>query len=159
MPSGIVINSVQDVVAVASQILEKAQEEVTWLIPPSLIPLLEYYDFVAESITPFLQKGGVSRGITPLSYANVEAIQGSLSRGEDVRHSDEPHELFMFVGDRRYSISAVNVGVKKFTPDTAIVAFWSASPIYAEYLLASFENVWTKAAPAEQRIQELLKEG
>ncbi len=158
MVTGKVINSVQDALAVGAQILETARQEVVWLIPPSLIPLLERDEFVAESITPFLQRGGVSRGIIFISYANVEAIQGSLSRGEDIRHSDEQHELFMFVGDRQYSISAVNVGVDEYTPDTPIVAFWSESPTYAEYLLASFENVWSKAVPAEERIQQLLKQ-
>ncbi|MGZ4846747.1 MAG: hypothetical protein ACXV7G_11995 [Halobacteriota archaeon] len=157
MASGIVINSVQDALAVASQILDEAQQEVVWLIPPSLIPLLVRHDF-AERTTPFLKRGGVSRGIIPVSHANVDAIQTSLSRGEDVRHSDRPQELFMFIGDRRYSVSAINVGVDEFTLATPVVAFWSENPTYAEYLLASFESAWSQAVPAAHRIEELLSQ-
>ncbi|MGZ4847061.1 MAG: hypothetical protein ACXV5H_10375 [Halobacteriota archaeon] len=155
MTSGIVINSVLDALAVASQILEAAHDEVVWLIPPSLIPLLARYSF-AEKITPFLKQGGVSRGIVPLSHANVEEIQASLARGEDVRHCDEVRELFMFVGDKQHSISAINTGVHNLTLDTPVIAFWSEDPTYAEYLLASFESAWSHAVPAEERIKELL---
>ncbi len=127
-----------------------------WLIPPSLVPLLARFNFASESITPFLQRGGTSRGIVPLPYVNVEAMQTSLSRGEDVRHSDEVHELFMLVGDRQYSVSSINIDVDEYTFDTPIVAFWSESPTYAEYLLASFETAWSQAVPAAQKIEELL---
>ncbi|MGZ4909089.1 MAG: hypothetical protein ACXV5F_10625 [Halobacteriota archaeon] len=159
MASGIVINSVRDALAVASQILEAAQQEVVWLIPPSLVPLLVRFNFASENITPFLQRGGVSRGIIPLSYANIEAMQTSLSRGEDVRHSDEVHEMFMLVGDRHYSVSAINIGAGEYTLDTPIVAFWNEDPTYAEYLLTSFENAWSHAVPAAQRIEELVAQG
>ncbi len=142
MTSGIVISSVRDALAIASQILE-ATEEIVWLIPPSLVPLLRRLNFENDSITPFLQRGGVSRGIIPLSHANVESMQTSLSRGEDVRHSDEVHELFMLVGDKQHSVSAINIGVDEYTLDTPIVAFWSEDPTYAEYLLASFESAWS----------------
>ncbi len=156
MPSGLVINSVKDVLAVASQILETARQEVVWLIPPSLVPLLVHYSFT-EKTRPFMGQGGISRGILPLSASNVEATQGSLSRGEEIRHSDEVNELYMFVGDKQYSVSAINIGVEEYTLDTPVTAFWSESPTYAEYLLTSFESVWSRAVPAEERIQKLLK--
>ncbi len=80
-----------------------------------------------------------------------------LSLGEDLRHSDLHYEVFMIVGDRRHSLSAINIGVEEYTLDTPITAFWSESPTYAEYLLASFENVWSRAVPAAQKIEELPK--
>jgi hypothetical protein len=64
----------------------------------------------------------------------------------------------MIVGDKQQSISAINLGVQEYTLDTPITAFWSESPNYAEYLLTSFENIWCQAVPAEERIQELLKQ-
>ncbi len=82
----------------------------------------------------------------------------SLKNGEDVRHSDEVHELFMYIGDRQQSISAINIGIDEYTLGTPVTAFWSEDPTYAEYLLASFENVWSRAVPAEERIQELEQE-
>jgi hypothetical protein len=65
----------------------------------------------------------------------------------------------MIVGDKQQSLSAINLGVQEYTIDTPITAFWSESLNYAEYLLTSFENVWSEAVPAEERIQELLKQG
>jgi hypothetical protein len=82
-----------------------------------------------------------------------------LDAGEDIRHSDEGHELFMFVGDKQQSISSLNIGVKEFTLDTPVTAFWSDSPNYAEYLVTSFENAWSEAIPAKERIKELLEQG
>ena len=157
MASGVVINSVRDALAVALQILESAQEELVWLIPPSINSLSRNYDFV-EKARAFIQQGGASRGIVPISQANVGEVQMSLKNGEDVRHSDEVHELFMYVGDRQQSISAINIGIDEYTLDTPVTAFWSEDPTYAEYLLASFENAWSQAVPAEKRIQELEQE-
>jgi hypothetical protein len=82
-----------------------------------------------------------------------------LDAGEDIRHSDEAHELYMFVGDKQQSISSLNIGVKEFTLDTPVTAFWSDSPNYAEYLVTSFENAWLEAIPAKERIKELLEQG
>ncbi len=158
MPSGLVINGVKDALAVAEEILESAQEEVVWLIPASINSLSIGYDFV-EKIRAFVQRGGVSRGVVPISRANVEEIQLFTDVGEDIRHSDDAQELFMYVGDRRESISSINVGIHDFTLDTPAISFWSQSPTYAEYLLASFENVWSQAVPARERIQELLEQG
>ncbi len=76
--------------------------------------------------------------------------------GEDIRHSDAVHELFMYVGDKRESVSSINIGVVEYTLDTPVVAFWSESHTYAEYLLTAFESAWSQAVPAEQRIEELL---
>jgi hypothetical protein len=65
----------------------------------------------------------------------------------------------MIVGDRQHSLSAMYADVKEFTLDTPIVAFSCESPIYAEYLIAAFEKAWSEAAPAEERLRELLEQG
>lgn len=158
MASGLVINSVQDVLAAALQILESAREEVVWLIPASVNSLSLAYGGV-EKVRAFIQQGGVSRGVVRVSPANVKEIQMFLDAGEDIRHSDEVHEVFMYVGDKQQSVSAINTGVEEFTLDTPVTAFWSEDPTYAEYLLTSFENAWARAVPAERRIQELVEQG
>jgi hypothetical protein len=90
---------------------------------------------------------------------NVERVRKRLDFGEDLRHSDRFHEVFLCIGDKQQSISAINLGVQEYTLDTPVTAFWSDSPAYAEYLLTSFENVWSEAVPAEVRIKELLEQG
>jgi len=156
MPIGTVITSVKDVLAAALGIVESAQKEVVWVIPASINTLSLTYGGV-EKIKAFIQKGGLSRGVVQISPANITEIQLFLDAGEDIRHSDELHGVYMFVGDKQQSISSLNIGVKEFTLDTPVTAFWSENPSYAEYLFKSFENAWSEAVPAEERIQELLE--
>jgi len=160
MPAGSIITNAEDFVAVVLKILETARHETAFIFSPSLLSFAGTYDS-AEHAKRFIENGGVVRGIVPISLANIEAARLRLDIGEDLRHSDEVHEFLMFVGDRRYSISAINIGIDDFTGGTPFTAFWSESLPYAEYLLASFENAWSRAIPAERRIQELLehKEG
>ncbi len=157
MPAGIVINSVEDFIAMSLQILDTAEREALFLYPPSLLSLAGTCDTV-EHVKRFVERGGVVRGITTVSPANIEETRMRLDAGEDLRHSNTAHEVFMFVGDRQHSVSVTNVGVEEFTLDTPITAFWSDDPTYAAYLLVLFETAWKNAIPADQRLHELEKE-
>ncbi len=156
MPSGFIIHNVKDALAAALQILESAQEEVLWLIPASVNSLSITQGFV-EKVRELIQRGGVSRGVVSVSSDNIAEIRTFLAAGEDIRHSDKVCEVFMYIGDKRESISSLNIGVEEYTLNTPVTAFWSEDPTYAAYLLASFESVWAHAAPAEERIRELIK--
>ncbi|MDD1720444.1 MAG: hypothetical protein LUP95_00415 [Euryarchaeota archaeon] len=153
-PGGTVINGVEDGIAVIAEIFESAKHEIAFLSPPSVLSIAGTFDSV-ENARRFIQNGGVLRGITTVSPANVEETRTRLAIGEDLRHSDLHYEFFMMVGDRQQSLSAINIGIDEYTLDTPLVAFWSDDPTYAEYLLTSFENAWSQAIPAEERIQEL----
>ncbi len=83
----------------------------------------------------------------------------SVESGENIRHSNTIHELFMYVGDKRRSVSSINIGIEEYTLGSSVTAFWSDDPTYAEYLLTSFERAWSQAVPAARRIDELLAEG
>ncbi len=155
MVSGIAINSVADSVAIISKILESAEREIIFVTSPSLLSIAGTY-YTVERAERFIENGGVLRGVTTVSPANIEEICTRIDVGLDLRHSDYPHELSLFVGDKRYSISGINTGVDEYALDTPVSGFWSENPAYAEFLLASFENAWSKAVPAEERIQELL---
>ncbi len=78
--------------------------------------------------------------------------------GLDLRHSDQFHELSLFVGDKQYCICGMNTGADTYTLDTPVVGFWSEDPVYAEFLLIFFETAWSQAVPAEERIRELSKQ-
>ncbi len=157
MPSGFIIHNVKDALAAALGILESEQKEVAWLVPPSVHSLSMTHGLF-EAMKTFVQKGGVSRGIVFVSRENMDEIRMCVASGEDVRHSNAIHELFMYVGDKQTSVSAINIGVEEYTLDTPVTAFWSESQTYAEYLLTSFESAWSRALPAEQRIEELTKQ-
>ncbi len=157
MPAGAVINTVEDIVAVVLGIFDSAKHELVLLAPPSLLSIAGTYHTV-ERAKQFIENGGVLRAITTISPANVEEAQMRLDIGIDLRHSDQVHELYMFVGNGQHSISGINIGVDEYTVDTPVTAFWSEDPTYAEDLLASFESAWSKAVPAEERILELEEE-
>ena len=158
MPSGFIIHDVKDALAAALGILESEQKEVAWIVPPSVHTLATALGFF-EAMKELVKRGGVSRGIVSVSRENMDEIQMCLESGEDIRHSDAIHEVFMYVGDKQQSVSSINIGVEEYTLDMPVSAFWSASPVYAEYLLASFENAWSRGVPAEERIRELLSRG
>lgn len=129
----------QSAIAVILSIFESTKHEIVFIQPPSLIRLAANYASM-QSAERFIQNGGAVRGIIPISRHNVERVPKRLDIGYDLRHCDQIHEVFMLVGDKQQSISAINLGVREYTLDTPISAFWSDSPAYAEYLLTSFEN-------------------
>jgi len=156
MPAATIVNGLEDAIAEIMAIFESAQHEIDFIVPAYRLPVAATYDTV-EKVKQFIQHGGAVRGITAVSRANIKEIQTRLDIGENLRHSDL-HEIFMFVADRQQSVSAINIGTEEYTRDTPLIAFRSEDPTYAEYLLASFENVWSQAVPAAQRIQELEQE-
>jgi len=158
MPAGTIVNGVKDIVAVVFNLYDYTKNEISFLVPPSLLSIAGTLDTLQHA-KRFIENGGAVRAITTISRANVEESHTRLDIGEDLRHCDTLSEIFMFVGDKQYSVSSINIGVQEYTLDTPVTAFWSESPAYAEYLLASFENAWSQAAPAEERIQELLRQG
>ncbi len=157
MPPGFIINGVKDALAAALGILESEQKEVAWLVPPSVHSFATTLGLF-EAMRIFVKQGGISRGIVSVSHENIDEIRMSVESGEDIRHSDAVHELFMYVGDMRKSVSSINLGLEEYTLDTPVVAYWSEDPKYAEYLLAAFEIAWAQAVPAEERIHELEQE-
>ncbi len=158
MPSGFVIHDVKDALAAALGVLESEQKEVAWIVPPSVHTLATALGFF-EAMREFVKQGGVSRGIVSVSRENMDEIQMCVECGEDIRHSDAVHDVFMYVADKQQSVSSINIGVEEYTLGTPVAAFWCRSPVYAEYLLASFENAWSRSVPAEEQIRELLSRG
>jgi len=158
MPTELVVTGVKDALAVGLEIVESAKEQLVWLIPPSILSLWISQGF-AEKTIAFIRNGGVSRGIVQISRANVRDVEICLEGGEDVRHSHDGRGLFFVVGDGWQSISAINIGISDFALDTPATAFWSDNPTYAQYLLDSFEQAWSQAVPAAERMQELSEQG
>jgi len=100
MTDGTIIKSIKDAVAVISQIIESAENEVAWLVPrPSLVYALHYN--IIEQSKMLIQSGAHIRGIVDFSYPYIGIIQQLLDAGQDVRHFDKHQELFMVVADTR----------------------------------------------------------
>ena len=155
MPNGTIITSVTDAIAVVSQIVESAENEVAWLVPrPSLIYALQFG--IIEQSKTLIQNGVRIRGIVDFSYPYINVVRKLLDTGQDVCHVDNYRGMFMVIADAK-SISSMSIITESLSIDSPIVAFWSENPSYTEYLLSVFEQVWEQAIPATQRIEELLK--
>jgi hypothetical protein len=157
MAKGTIVESVKDALAVASSIIESAQIETAWLLPPTMLVFAAQYGLPKKSKT-LIQNGGRVRGVFEISSPYVEVVRSLLDIGENVRHVDEYEGVFFLVGDKKQSISSLHVRTRELSIDDQIVAFWSKDPNYADYLLLNFELAWTQGTDAQKRISELLKE-
>jgi hypothetical protein len=158
MTSGTIIESVKDAIAVASTIIESTEMKVSWLVPAPLLVFAARFSLLEKSRV-LIQKGGRARGITEISPPYVEVVRELIDIGTGVRHVEQYTGAFMVVGDSRQSISTIGVNVADHSLDGKIIAFWSADPDYAAYLLSSFDRTWAEATDAQERIQELGESG
>jgi hypothetical protein len=156
MPSGTIIKSVKDAIAVALTIVGSAEKEVSWLIPAPLLVFGARFNLNDKSRV-LIQKGGRERGITEISPPYVKVVSELIDIGVGVRHVEQYTGEFMVVGDCRQSISAIEVNIKHLSLDDTLVALWTENPDYAAYLLSSFDRTWAESTDAQKRIQELGK--
>ena len=157
MPKGTIIASVRDTLAVGSNIIESAKNEVVWLLPPTMV------GFAAQFEIPNKSKMQIANGVRIKSMFRISAPYVTLARslldiGEDLRHIDQYEGVFFLVGDRKFSVSSMHIDIEGLSLDDKVVAFWSESPAYAEYLLSHFDQAWAKGVDAQERIRELLEQ-
>ncbi|MGZ4922278.1 MAG: TrmB family transcriptional regulator [Halobacteriota archaeon] len=133
--------------------------ETEWLsvVPDTAIVVTSQFGFVPLE-QEFIEGGGKIRSIVNITYPIVPTIRELLDIGEEIRHSNELGVLFTIL-DRRICISAINAELSRFTLDEPLTALYTDDPVYAQYLISTFELLWEQAIPAEERIQELLKQG
>ncbi len=156
-----ILENVKDVIAAGSTLVESAQNDIIWLLPPQMLVFAGQYGLNDKSKT-LIGKGGRVRGITQISETYLRVVRELLDIGEDVRHIDQYQGEFILVVDRRESISSIPqqiVELGDLSLDDRVVGFWTDDPSYAEYLTAAFESAWTEAVGANKRIGELLEQG
>jgi hypothetical protein len=158
MVSATLVKSIKDAIAVASTIIESSEREIVWLVPAPMLAMGAPYN-IDEKSKVLIQKGGRARAITAISSPYVETVRQHLDMGEDVGHVEHYDGVFFLIGDKTQSISSIHINVEDLSVDDQIAAFWSRDPTYAEYLLLNFEQAWAQGVDAQERIDELLKEG
>jgi hypothetical protein len=158
MAKGTIVTNVKDALAVGSNIIESATNEIVWLLPPEVLVFSVHYG-LPEKCKMLIEKGGRVRGIFRISSPFIELARSLLDIGENLRHVDQYEGVFFLVADKKQSISSMHVDAENLTLDGEIVAFWSEDPTYAEYLLSNFEPAWERGVDAQERILELLERG
>ncbi|MDD1720768.1 MAG: hypothetical protein LUP95_02130 [Euryarchaeota archaeon] len=74
-------HGLKDALAVVVEIFELAQREITFIVPPSMFSIAATsYDTMPRA-NRFIEHGGVLRGITTVSPANVEETRMRLTIG------------------------------------------------------------------------------
>jgi len=154
MAKGIIIESVKDALAAGSNILESAEKEVVWLLEPAILALSFQFDIPNKS-KMLIEKGGRVRGITKISGTSFDVARRLLDNGEELRLIDQYQGALMLVGDKKESISSINVNMEDVSIDDPLVAFWTDDQAYADFLIATFETAWNEAVDEEKRLREL----
>ncbi|MGZ4894591.1 MAG: hypothetical protein ACXV29_11225, partial [Halobacteriota archaeon] len=105
-------------------------------------------------------RGGRIRFITDISYPMVEIIRQHLDAGMEVRHFGEYEGLLFGVFDGKIGMSAINAAnLTRVSLSVPVSVLWTDDRTYAQYLESTFELLWRQSIQAEERIQELLKQG
>ncbi|MGZ4864772.1 MAG: TrmB family transcriptional regulator [Halobacteriota archaeon] len=152
-----IIKSMKELIAVCMPLIDGLQEE--WLIAtPGILTVFASLFGVNEAVYEVIKRGGKVRVIVDISYQIIEPVREMISIGEEVRHIDQQGITFV-VFDKKISISAINAEVKHVSLNAPVSGLWTDDPVYAHYLASTFEMLWSQAIDAEERIQQLLKEG
>jgi sugar-specific transcriptional regulator TrmB len=153
-----ILKSAKDVLTISLSALTSAEKEWIAVVPPIATVLSSL--FVIEDDKEFIDRGGRIRFITDITYPYVELIQEHLKAGMEVRHFDQYSGLLFFVFDGKISLSVINAAdLKRASLSDPVSVLWTDDPTYAQYLVSTFEMVWLQSSSAEERIQELLKQG
>jgi len=100
MADGTIITNVINILAICSNIIEPAENEVVYISPQSLLVLASQFS-LTERTKAFIEKGGRMRGITDISYPYIEEIRNFLDNGVDVSHFHKYLRTFVLVEVRK----------------------------------------------------------
>lgn len=153
-----ILKSAKEVLTVSLSALASAKKEWIAVVPP--IATVFSSLFVIEEDKEFIGRGGRIRIITDITYPYIESIREHLEAGMEVRHFEKYSGLLFFVFDEKICLNVINAAdLKRVSLSELVSVLWTDDPAYAQYLISTFELLWEQAIPAEQRLQELLKQG
>ncbi len=149
------LKNIKEIVGATLPVIQSTNKEFLFVAPKEGFLVASSWGF-SDHAMGFAKRGGLVRGITHISSSMVPHIQKVLAAGEDIRHFDGYRGIFYGVFDRRHSISAVDIDVTRLKPDEPAKMLWTNDPVYARYLVSTFEILWEQSIPAHDRIRALL---
>ncbi|MGZ4922131.1 MAG: TrmB family transcriptional regulator [Halobacteriota archaeon] len=152
------VKTIREIISVMAPAILSVKEEYLWIAPREGLEGAAAFglDEVAKEV---IERDGHTRGITNITYPMIPLVRTVLATGEDIRHAEGYNGLYYGVYDRKHCISAINIDIKHLRLDEPAIMLYTDDPVYAKYLASTFELVWEQSIPAEQRIEELLKQG
>jgi sugar-specific transcriptional regulator TrmB len=107
----------------------------------------------------FIERGGRDRTlVTNIAYSEIQAARELIDTGAEVRYLGEETTIFV-VFDKKASISGIHWELDSVSLDQPVTSLYTDDPTYAQYLKTTFEMLWAQSTPAQERIEELLKQG
>jgi len=153
-----IIKTIKELIAVTIPTITSIEEELLTCVPIEGLVLTSLFG-VNEVAKQFIERGGHIRVITDIPYSGIEVVQEVLDIGEEVRHFSEYRGIIFGVLDNKICLNAIDADIRRISLDETTKWLWTDDPIYAQYLTSTFNLLWEQSTPAEQRIEELLKEG
>jgi predicted transcriptional regulator len=150
-----IIKSVRDLIGTAVPLIISAKKELLWISNRQGVEFGEMFG-VIDAEQAFIEGGGHCRCIVDVTYELKDIIGRHLDIGADVRHFGGYHGAYYGVFDKMHCISAINIDIKHLKLDEPLFVLYTCDPVYAGYLVSTFEMLWNQSVPAEERIKELL---
>jgi hypothetical protein len=152
-----ILESVRNVIAVSSTVLDFARDEILWVLTPQMLLYSGQFGLTEKS-RALIQKGGRVRGITRILGTDAHIVRRLLDVGEDVHCVDEYTGVFMLVADKKLSINTSakqNINLERLSLDDRVMAIWTDDSSRIENLIAAFEALWEDTIDAKQCMQQL----
>ena len=153
-----IIKNVKELVGISVPAAAACENQVILVSPEEVIAVASLFGILDE-VKKRIERGVSFRMLTDVSYSAIEFIKEALSIGEEVRHLDGYQGVYFAVLDGKMCLHGINLDIKHISLTQPIAMLYTDDPTYAEYLNATFEMLWQQAIPAEQRIEELQKQG
>lgn len=94
----------------------------------------------------------------PHNLAVCRACEITLRHRRELTPPRSVRRGVLLVGDKKQSTNSIHVNVEDLSLDDRIVAFWSETPTYDEYLLTHFDQAWAQGVEAQERLNELREQ-
>ena len=152
------LKTVGELVAAISQLINSAETSVVFVAHPkfNFITMGGFLDHLKCAVGREVRV----RGVIDISLQNLSAGREYLEGGIELRHTNTSRGMTLLVADGKRSISLIHAALKAaLSLDESVAALRSDSVAQAEFLASAFEMAWEQASGAEERIDELLKQG
>jgi hypothetical protein len=134
------------------------KNEALVVTPEEIVTISSLFG-ILDGVKKFIEGGATFRMLTDVSYSGIESVSEALGVGEEIRHLESYEGVYLAVIDKKICLHGINLDIKRISLNQPIAVLYTDDPIYAQYLLATFEMLWKQAVPANQRIEELKKQG
>jgi hypothetical protein len=151
------VKTVGELITTISQLINSAQTSIF---------LVAHFQFNLFSMGGFLEhlryavaRGVSVRGVLEIHPSNSLVAHEYLSRGVELRHTDNYRGMTMVIADGKRSVSLISPYLKTvLSLDENVAALWSDNTAQVKFLVRAFKMIWTQAINAEEGINQQLQQ-